>query len=286
MNHLSHPRKYSASKLARAISDGEFVPFYQAQWRVGAGCVDSAEILARWQHPHTGLLSPVQFLPLLADNHIPSIVGFRLLNDVCRQLSLSNWLNSLFSRVSVNFTYDDITAPSFIDELLGIVISRKVEPARITIEITESHVFENIGKLRLKLDQLRSHGFKIALDDFCTGYSSLSHMKELPVDLVKIDRSFIRHLLPCKKTRSICAGIVQIAHQLGIEVTAEGVESLDQARLLQQIGCHYLQGFLIAKPMRMQKHSPEFPGFQNIADEGGTFVAPAYRQSRLALVSL
>jgi len=247
---LSDARERSALELdfARAIAAGELQPFLQAQCDAD-GRVLGAEALMRWQHPRRGFISPAEFIPMAERSGLIVPAGERMISEVCRLLE--RWRGDpLFGSlvVAVNVSpaqlFDD-SGPSILER----VPSARLLQGRLKFELTESIFVEDIQKVRTKLHEFRQAGIRIALDDFGTGFSSLSYLRQLPLDQLKVDQSFVRELPQEPSAWHIAETIIKLGKDLGLEVVAEGVETVAQRDALENMGCRCFQGWLFAKPM-------------------------------------
>jgi diguanylate cyclase (GGDEF)-like protein/PAS domain S-box-containing protein len=236
--------------LRRAIQRDEFRVFYQPivsleDWRIAG-----FEALIRWEHPQQGFISPIQFVPVAEETGLILPIGEWIMRQSCRQLH--EWHQQFPIQppltLSVNLSGKQFMQPDLIKVIEGILAETGLDAASLKIEITESAIIENIDAATEILRQLKSLGIRISLDDFGTGYSSLSYLHRFPIDTLKIDRSFVSRMhLP--KNAEIVRTIVSLAVNLGMDVIAEGVESREQIIQLTGLGCQYVQGFLLSKPV-------------------------------------
>lgn len=235
------------SDLHQAVSQEQFVLHYQPVLDMTAGRICSAEALLRWHHPELGLLPPDEFIPLLERSGLIVQAGSWVLRSACRQLL--HWLQtgSPIESVAVNVSVVQLSQTDFAVEALRIAEEENVDPARIVIEITESVLMEKPDEHVHQLQQLREAGFNVALDDFGTGYSSLSYLRRLPVNMLKIDRSLIEDAAH-PIGRAILFSVAELARSTSITCVAEGVESKEQYRQLQEAGFTRAQGWLVARP--------------------------------------
>ncbi|MEG2314770.1 MAG: EAL domain-containing protein, partial [Clostridia bacterium] len=239
--------------MSAALAQGEFVVYYQPKCRLDTGIIVGAEALVRWQHPQRGLLSPVAFIPLFEKN------GFVMQLDVyvwsqtcalCAQL-LKEQPNAVF-RVSVNISRANLYNPTLCQTLDALCEKHGVPRSCMEVEITESAYMENAHLLLDLINELHKYGFLVAMDDFGSGYSSLNMLKEIPVDVLKLDMRFLFGLKNSDRGGSILQSMVRMANQLQLEVIAEGVETKEQARFLASIGCKLAQGYYYDMPMPEQ----------------------------------
>lgn len=208
----------------------------------------SVEALVRWAHPERGLLGPVQFIGVAEDTGLIVPLGEWVLRAACRQLGRWRALGFRDMRVAVNVSVGQFRSSGLSDTLAQIVETTGVPPTAIEIEITESMLAEG-PEVAALLHQTSAMGVQFSIDDFGIGYSSLSYLKRFPIDRLKIDQSFVRDIPGDAEDMAIATAIVAMAHNLGIKVVAEGVETPDQLQFLQHQGCDYVQGFYLSRPL-------------------------------------
>lgn len=239
---------YALERVLEAIARGEMTNHYQPQVAIGSGELVGVECLARWQHPEDGLVLPDQFIPVLEQHGmIPCLTRAVLANQLrqCRA-----WRGQgIELSATVNVSMDDIVALDFPDELERLVAQSGVEPGRLTLELTEGQVTRQLAIALDVLSRLQLKGFRLSIDDFGTGHSSLAQLRDLPFDELKIDRGFVQGAARDERLQAICSASVRMAKQLHMRVIAEGVELEDDWRYLQQLGCDAAQGYLFARPM-------------------------------------
>lgn len=237
-----------AVDLRAAMDAGEVAIRFQPQVEIASGRIIGVEALARWQHPALGELG-AQTLLAAAERAELSIA----LSDHIQRIALAEaarWPTSCTHlRLSVNITAEDIARPSFADLLLDMVDASGFPRSRLTFEVTESGLMEELGVAARLLSELRQAGCRVAIDDFGTGYSSLAYLKALPLDYLKIDRQLSQDIAGSPRDRVVVRGVIEMARSLGLAVIAEGVESEQQLDLLAAEGCQYFQGYLCAEPM-------------------------------------
>ncbi len=235
--------------LRQALQAGEFFLCYQPQ--VGLdGRLLGAEALLRWQHAQRGLVSPGEFIPLAEETGLILPLGQWVLQTACAQIAV--WSaragRSQFS-LSVNVSARQLRQPNFVDQVLAALDAAGASPRNLKLELTESMLLDNVQDIIAKMAALKARGVGFSLDDFGTGYSSLSYLKRLPLDQLKIDQSFVRDLLSDANDEAIARTVVALAHSLGLEVIAEGVETVAQRDVLAGHGCHAYQGYLFSRPL-------------------------------------
>jgi EAL domain-containing protein (putative c-di-GMP-specific phosphodiesterase class I) len=215
---------------------------------VARGNVTGAEALVRWQHPQKGLIPPDRFVPFAEQTGFIRTITAWVIDAAARQAAL--WRASeRVLRLSLNISMQDLLNPELVDVLLAALERHRVPPQQLCLEITESGVMQDAAHAVQMLQRVHAIGVGCAIDDFGTGYSSLAYIKQLKVDELKIDRSFIRSLVSDPKDRAIVLSTIDLAHNLGLGVVAEGVEDQAAADLLRDLGCDEMQGYLVAKPL-------------------------------------
>ncbi|MGH8110836.1 MAG: EAL domain-containing protein [Rhodanobacteraceae bacterium] len=233
--------------LRRGMTRGELVPYYQPIVDLANGRVVGYEALMRWRHPQRGVLLPGAFLDVAEDTGTLEAIDWQIFTQVCRDANALSANNDLF--VSVNLSAHHFGNPRFEEQLLGLLDEFNVPPARLWVEVTERTLLENTPSVKGTLEAFRRAGIHISLDDFGTGYSSLSYLSRYPIQVLKIDRSFITSLTeaPDCTNDAVIRAILAMAATLSLQVIAEGVETQEQCDRLRQLGCRYIQGFLYAK---------------------------------------
>lgn len=239
-----------AKDLREGLARGEVGVLYQPIYRLADGSVHSAEALARWDHPELGPVPPDVFIAVAEHSGVILELGRFVMQTACRQLGAWDAAGAPAIALSVNVSAVQLKRGDLAGELLAAASGSGIDPRRITLEITETaFVDDGEATVRGRLEQLRRIGVRLAIDDFGVGYSSLSRLRDYRVDQLKIDRSFIRDIVADATAREVVATIIALAHKLGIEVVAEGIESEAQRALLQQQGCDFGQGFLMSRPV-------------------------------------
>lgn len=231
----------------RGLHIGEFVVHYQPIVTPDGESPAAMEALLRWNHPQHGLIRPPQFIEALSDEHLAAQVGGYVMSEVIAQIGAWRRAGVPFASISVNATLGDFRSGRYVDAVLAAISRGLIVPSDICVEITEDVLVGRGGSCaRTEIERLHKAGVTIAFDDFGTGFASLRHLRDLPVQMVKIDKSFIRSIVEDKADRAIVKNVIELAHCLGKTVTAEGVETLEQADILKGLGCDRIQGFLIA----------------------------------------
>jgi diguanylate cyclase (GGDEF)-like protein/PAS domain S-box-containing protein len=238
-------------ELQRGLERGELRLFYQPLVSLDTGEMVGAEALIRWQHPEHGLLAPDKFLPVAEESGLIVQVGAWAVGEACRRLrdwDRRNGGPSVFS-LAVNLSARELTHPDVVSTVLNAVRRAALDPSRLTIEVTESTAMADRDSGFRALRELSDAGVRIAIDDFGTGYSSLDHLREMPADILKIDRSFVAGMAANSPDSALVAAAIAMGRALEMEVVAEGIETSEQVADLRELGCPLGQGFLFARPL-------------------------------------
>ncbi|WMJ79438.1 EAL domain-containing protein [Clostridium sp. MB40-C1] len=242
-------RKTKIEKALReAIDNNELELYYQPQVEVKTGKIVSLEALIRWKHPEMGLVSPMEFIPIAEETGFIVDIGEWVLRTACKQNKEWKDKGYKYDTVAVNVSSIQLRQRGFVDLVKNILEETKLEPQFLELEITESVLMESLQKSIKILDELRKIGVKTALDDFGTGYSSLNYLMKIPIDTVKIDKTFIDNICVNYTQKSVIEGIILIAHEMKLDVVAEGVEVEDQLKILANKKCDKIQGYFFSKP--------------------------------------
>ena len=237
------------SALRRALERDEFLLYYQPKASVTDGNITGLEALLRWKHPERGLVSPGDFIPLLEETGLIVQVGEWVLEAVCSQVKAWERAGIRPVPVSVNLSARQFAARDLGETIKRILAGHQVDPALIEFEITESSLMQNIAEAVRTLEYLDQLGVGLSIDDFGTGYSSLGYLKRFPLSAIKIDRSFVRDVTSDGDDATITRAVISMAHNLGLKVIAEGVETRAQLEFLAEYGCNEIQGYYFARPM-------------------------------------
>ena len=236
------------SNLRRALAGNEFSLVYQPQFDLLSGQIQSIEALIRWKDPEQGMVSPMDFIPVAEETGLIIPIGEWVLRTACADAA--RWHREGHElRVAVNLSPMQFKDPELINTVLGILTRTGLPPASLELEITEGAVMEDSGTSLATLKAFSNHGVQIALDDFGTGYSSMSYLKRMPLNNLKVDQSFVKGLPHDRDNHAIVRAILSMAKHLGFSVTAEGVETLEQAKTLRDMGCDMLQGYYFSRPV-------------------------------------
>jgi diguanylate cyclase (GGDEF)-like protein/PAS domain S-box-containing protein len=235
-------------ELQRALEQGELRLRYQPSVDLATGQVIGAEALVRWEHPQRGLIVPDSFLGVAEETGLIVPLGSWVVGETCRQLA--DWQTrpeTADLRVSVNLSARELTHPDVVSTVLNCVRESGIDPRSLAIEVTESTAMADGDTGFRALRDLSAEGIRVAIDDFGTGYSSMEQLRRMPVDIVKVDRSFVSGMASDSTDREIVAAVVGMARALNLSVVAEGIETREQAEALRELGCDIGQGFLFAK---------------------------------------
>jgi diguanylate cyclase (GGDEF)-like protein/PAS domain S-box-containing protein len=264
MNAASSKRLALENDLRRAIQDGELCIFYQPQVEADTGVMTSAEALVRWRHPRRGLVSPAEFIPLAEESGLIVSIGDWVVQAVCEALQRWGQLGFDAFSVSINLSTRDFMRQDLVEKLETMVHRFGIKTRQLVLEITESVLMSDTDRTVARLHELRDKGFGLSMDDFGTGFSSLSYLKRFPFQELKIDRSFVRDATRGGLDSAIAGSIIELGKQFGLRVVAEGVETAEQAAFLVDRGCTAHQGYLYARPMPADE-------FEAALVQGGTF---------------
>jgi diguanylate cyclase (GGDEF)-like protein/PAS domain S-box-containing protein len=237
------------SQLALAVERGEFELHYQPQVRAADSALVGAEALIRWRHPERGLLGPDSFIPVAEQRRLMRGIGRWTLRQALRTAHDWHRFGLPAVPVAVNLSSVEFHAAGFVESVAEVLREEGVAGDLLELELTERMLMDDVAEVKQQLARLKALGIRIALDDFGTGYSSLGHLKDLPIDKIKIDRSFVKDLPRDPGSAAIARAVVQLARGLGRVVIAEGVETEVQRRFLLELGCDELQGELISRPL-------------------------------------
>ncbi len=242
------------SDLHQAVANQEFVLFYQPIVSLKSHELLGFEALIRWNRPCKGIVGPGEFIQFAEDIGLINPIGRWVLHESCRQMQewQETFLNSNPLSVSVNISGKQFSQPNFPVEVSSILDDTRLDPTLLKLEITESVIMENADSAALMLSEIKALGSKISIDDFGTGYSSFSHLHKFPIDTLKIDRTFVSRLDTSTENTEIVRAILMLAHNLKMDVVAEGVETIEQAEQLHVMGCDFAQGYYFGKPLSAQ----------------------------------
>lgn len=247
--------------LLNAFERREFRPYYQAIVSLQTGEIAGLEVLIRWNHPVRGLVSPDEFIGVMEETGLIVPIGLWIFEEACRALlrfqeSLPHGRKEPPLYMSINTSSRQFLDQNFIGRIGSVVYDSGVDPRHVVVEITERVLMQDPDRAAIALDKLKELGLRVAVDDFGTGYSSLNYLHRFPIDVLKVDRSFVSSMLLNRKSQGIVRALTELAEINQMEVIAEGIDHRDQINLLQDYGCRYGQGFLFTRPMSEAQMSP------------------------------
>ncbi|SEK18789.1 PAS domain S-box-containing protein/diguanylate cyclase (GGDEF) domain-containing protein [Blastococcus sp. DSM 46786] len=256
-HHADHlDRERLQADLYQALERQELVLHYQPIVDLTPRRVTGYEALVRWEHPTRGMVPPVQFITLAEDSGLIVPIGRWILREATRQAAAWQQSDGRGPRMSVNVSVRQFQHPDLVDDVTEALRASGLAPDRLTLEITESLFAEDTAGTTQKLEALKALGIRLALDDFGTGYSSLSYLRRFPIDVLKIDKSFVHGIATCSEDRAVIGAIVALGQILDLVLVAEGIETADELAALEQLGVQYGQGYHLGRPAPPQHASP------------------------------
>jgi diguanylate cyclase (GGDEF)-like protein/PAS domain S-box-containing protein len=249
MNDRAMERLSLENALRFAVDRGELELHFQPQIRIATGAIAGMEALIRWNHPTRGLIGPSTFIPIAEESRLIGPIGEWVLREACRQAKAWQQTHYPDLRMAVNLSARQFQNPDLPKTVAAVLEETGLDARCLELEITESTAMQNTQRTIAMLETLREMGVRIAIDDFGTGHSSLNYLRSFPIDTVKIDQAFVHEIESSRSDRAIVAAVIAMAHGLALRVTAEGVETEEQLRFLQDEGCEEAQGFLFGRPM-------------------------------------
>ncbi|HEY9018903.1 EAL domain-containing protein [Thiomicrospira sp.] len=260
MQEAASKRSEIETDLRRAVENKEFVLYYQPKYCYN-GTLNGYEALIRWQHPQKGLVPPFEFISIAEETGLIIPIGEWILHQACQTLkSWQSQADKNLLRLAINISARQFHQAEFVESVQTVLNEHRIDASKLELEITESMLMDDIQDTANKMHALKAIGINFALDDFGTGYSSLNYLKTLPLGSLKVDQSFVRDMLVDENDAAIVKTIITLAKELQLSVVAEGVEQVEQAHILHELGCDLLQGYLYGRP------SAEF-----VSDELKTF---------------
>jgi diguanylate cyclase (GGDEF)-like protein len=249
MNAQALKRLALETSMRRAIENKEFITYYQPLVNLATGEVIGSEALVRWRHPEFGVLPPAKFIGLAEDTGMIVEIGDFVMRTACAQTRA--WQDRGYGRlrIAVNVSARHFQRANFLDRVVQILRETRLDPVCLELELTETSIMESPEAAAELLTEIRNLGVRVAIDDFGTGYSSLSYLKRLPIDTVKLDRSFVAGATSDPDDAALVMAIITLAHNLGLKVIAEGVETDEQMNFLRLLRCDEAQGYLFSKPV-------------------------------------
>ncbi|OES46320.1 bifunctional diguanylate cyclase/phosphodiesterase [Domibacillus iocasae] len=265
MNELLKRKVILENAMRHAIERNEFSLFYQPKVNTDTGAITGNEALIRWNHPSLGMISPAEFIPLAEETGLIVSIGEWVLRTACKQTR--EWQKAGFSEIgiSVNLSPRQFQQANLIETVSEVLKETGLEPQYVELEITESIAMFNEEYVIAKLNEVKALGVKVAIDDFGTGYSSLSYLKNFPFNTLKIDKSFVQDIEVKSGDIKIINTIIAMAHNLKVNVIAEGVETEEQLQFLKRQKCNEIQGYLFSKPLSVEQFESDFQTIQKAA---------------------
>src|SRR5437660_998188 len=267
-----HEHRHDAGRLAliselrRAMDETELVLYYQPKICLNTGLAQGVEALARWHHPERGLLSPDEFIPLAERSNLLRPMTLYLLDSALRQCNA--WrVCGLEVSVAVNLSMQNLIDLRLPNDLARLLTSWRLPPGSLELEITESTIMADHRRAMTILSRLNKMGVTLTVDDFGTGYSSLAYLQSLPVSSIKIDKSFVLTMAEDPSNATIVQSTIDLGHNLGLKVVAEGVENVDSYNKLAELGCDYAQGFFLSRPLSPEKATLWLEEFTGVVRE-------------------
>jgi len=259
MNLRAVERHRLETELRLALEQGQFVLHYQPQADIRDGRLVGMEALIRWQHPQRGLVPPTSFIPVAEESGLIELIGRWALRTACEQIQRWQTTGLPIVKIAVNISAHQFNEPKdFADDVTRLLNTVGLDPRYLELEMTESMLLKNVDENIAVLRKLGKLGTSLAVDDFGTGYSSLAYLKQLPIDTLKIDRTFVRDIESDADDAAIIKAIIAMAHSLDLRVTAEGVETKGQLAALRKLRCDHYQGFLLARPIPADEFAQRF----------------------------
>jgi EAL domain-containing protein (putative c-di-GMP-specific phosphodiesterase class I) len=249
MNQMIQDRSSMENRLRDAVQGEAFELLYQPKIELATGRTSGFEALLRWRDSELGAVPPARFVPLAEELGLINDISRWVLNEVCSQSRRWEQAGVAPLPIAVNLSGQDFLRSDFPDFVTGVLLDHGMAPENLELEIPEGVVIDNIDRAAAMLDELRRIGVSIALDDFGTGYSSLGYLHRIPIDTLKIDRSFIRNITSDWNSAAITSGVITLAHGLNLKVVAEGVETTEQVEMLKDQKCNEIQGAIYSMPM-------------------------------------
>jgi diguanylate cyclase len=255
MRHATTERLVIRSGLDEALARKQFVLHYQPVMDLRGGAITGFEALLRWKHPDRGLIPPLQFIPIAEESGVIVPIGRWVLLQACRDAEAIRQNHSAAADLvmGVNLSMRQLHYPGIVNDVSIALRDSGFPASNLVLEVTESLVMHQPEEVIARLVELKALGLRIAIDDFGTGYSSLSYLQRLPIDILKLDRSFVSELAGVEQDWSLCGAIVKIADSLHLETIAEGIETVEQKAQLTLLGCEAGQGFLFHRPQTLEE---------------------------------
>jgi diguanylate cyclase (GGDEF)-like protein len=253
MNENVLDKIHMINNIRNARDRNEFLLYYQPKMNMKSGKLNGFEALIRWNNAEKGFVLPLDFIPFAEEHHLIGFITDWVIHEVCRQLG--EWIQAKLKLlpISINLPINQLKKPDFVDYIKNIIISCDISPQLLELEVTESIFMDDMNTTNSKLHELRSMGFQISIDDFGTGFSSLNRLKQVPCNILKIDKSFVKSIDEGSIDSVIINSIISMGHALNMEILAEGVETAMQFDFLRRNNCDSMQGYLLSRPLPNEK---------------------------------
>ena len=268
MSHMALDRLDMEGNLRRALERDELEVYYQPIVSLATGGVVGAEALLRWKHPRIGMIPPSEFIPLAEETGLIIQIGDLVLHQVCHQIRAWRDAGLPPLHVAINISARQFRQEDLAGHVRSVLAETGLDGSALEFELTESMVMHDIENTLLTLRELKALGASLSLDDFGTGYSSLAYLKRFPIDTLKIDRSFVRDINSDSDDAAIAHAVIAMAHSLGLQVVAEGVETETQLELLRTYHCDRFQGYLFSRPVPAEEFTLLLQNDKRLAPAG------------------
>ncbi len=250
---LSSKASDEADEIAQALERNEFVVYYQPKFNLAAKKFTSAEALIRWDSPTRGLLSPMRFIDTAENGGLIHKIDMFVFEQVCKDLDETRRKGRRLVPVSINFSLYEFYSPNFVEDIIATIEKYNINPSLLEIEVLEGTTGVNLFLSISILKKIKEYGLRILMDDFGVGYSNFNNLKNLPIDVIKIDKSFIDNIAEDVKSREIAKFMIEFSKEIGLEVVAEGVDNQKQVDILKKFKCDTIQGFYYSKALPRQE---------------------------------
>ncbi|WP_064220878.1 putative bifunctional diguanylate cyclase/phosphodiesterase [Anoxybacillus flavithermus] len=258
LKKTNEEKLYMQHSIRKALKQNEFTLHYQPIVDIQTGDVVAVEALLRWFHPKRGWISPATFIPIAEETNLIQPIGDWVLRNVCEQSKKWKEKGLPHVQIGVNVSIKQFLQADLVKHIEHVLCTYDLDPFCLKLEITESMAMHHIDYVLAQLQSLKNLGLQLAVDDFGTGYSSLNYLKKLPVDVIKIDRSFVQDMVKHSYDLSIVRAVIQVSHSLQMKVVAEGVETEEQLAILKREGCDRAQGYYFSKPLATEQFEQLF----------------------------
>ncbi|KIQ94243.1 Bacteriophytochrome cph2 [Anoxybacillus thermarum] len=253
LKKTNEEKLYIQHSIRKALKQNEFTLHYQPIVDIETGDIVAVEALLRWYHPKRGWISPATFIPIAEETNLIQPIGDWVLRKVCEQSKVWRKKGLPHVQIGINVSIKQFLQADLVEHIEHVLRTYDLDPFCLKLEITESMAMHHIDYVLAQLQSLKNLGLQLAVDDFGTGYSSLNYLKKLPIDIIKIDRSFVQDMVKHSYDLSIVRAVIEVAHSLQMKVVAEGVETEEQLAILKREGCDRAQGYYFSKPLSAEQ---------------------------------